>query len=99
MPCDFASRLRGPMTAHPVPTSDARASVRAPACGARGSSCACSPRPRGAREEQSAAVPAAEARAKKKTKKKGKKAGETSGQDFVVPAEARTQRLRSDQPF
>ena len=59
-PCarDFASRLRGLLRAPPCALRK-RACIRARA--PSGFSFACSPRPRGAREEQSAAVPAAEA--------------------------------------
>src|SRR6185312_4922091 len=45
----------------PVLSSNARASCARPRAVHAAVSCACSPRPRGAREEQSAAVPAAEA--------------------------------------
>ena len=58
MPADFASRLRGSPTVRPCTDVERARLVRAPL---RAISSACSPRPRGAREEQSAAVPAAEA--------------------------------------
>ena len=60
LPANSASRLRGPLTAHPCAEIGRARILRAPALRAA-ISCACSPRPRGNPEEQSAAVPAAEA--------------------------------------
>src|SRR6478752_7555945 len=60
LPANSASRLRGPLTAHPCAEIGRARILRAPALRAA-ISCACSPRPRGDPEEQSAAVPAAEA--------------------------------------
>ncbi len=57
-PSDYASRLRGSPGAHPCALVERARIVRAPL---RAISYACSPPPRGAREKQGAAVPAAEA--------------------------------------
>src|SRR6476646_10540078 len=62
-PCRQTSRAgSGVRSRHvPVPRSDARASCARPRAVHAAVSSTCSPRPRGTREEQSAAVPAAEA--------------------------------------
>src|SRR6476469_1900932 len=63
-PCRQTSRAgSGVRSRHVrVPRSDARASCARPRAEHAAVSSACSPRPRGTREEQSAAVPAAEAK-------------------------------------
>ena len=58
-PRDCASRLRGSPTVRPC--TEVELAGILPAIAVATDSCTCSPRPRGAREERSAAVPAAEA--------------------------------------
>src|SRR6476646_1003190 len=61
LPANFASRLRGPLTAHPCAEIGRARILRAPACGARGCFLHLLAAAERDREEQSAAVPAAEA--------------------------------------